>query len=137
MWDLCQMLNIWHISHTKLILSPIIRCGICYIFCNIKQYRDKFATVRNKCGIIFIDCLFLSLSSLRRSQLSQTQSSPLSLSPQSSLLFHTHTDTHAGDHFHANADADLSLTMVFLFFFFFWLWFDGFGSDGGGWLRMG
>ena len=135
---MCQMLNIWHISHTKPILSPIIRCGICYIFCNIEQYRDKFATVRNKCGIIFIDCLFLSLSHLSVGLSSLKPNPLLSLSPQSSLLFHTHADAHADDHFHADADADLSLTMVFLFFFFFfWLWFDRFGSDGGGWVRMG
>ena len=37
----------------------------------------------------------------------------LSLSPQSSLLFHTHAD----NHFHADVDVNLSLAMVFLFFF--------------------
>ena len=62
MWDMCQMLNIWHISHTKPNLSPFSRCGIWYIFCNIEQYCDKFATVRNACGILFILCLFLFLS---------------------------------------------------------------------------
>ena len=128
MWDMCQMLNIWHISHTKLNLSPLSRCGIWYFFCNIEQYCDKFATVRKRCGIKFNVCLFLSLSFLRQSPLSLTPilSSPLSL-------------THADDHFHANIDVDLSLAMVFLFFFFFFflLWFDGFGSDGGGWVRMG
>ena len=62
MWDMCQMLNIWHISHTKPNLSPFSRCEIWYIFCNIEQYCDKFATVRNACGILFILCLFLFLS---------------------------------------------------------------------------
>ena len=62
MWDMCQMLNIWHISHTKPNLSPFSKCGIWYIFCNIEQYCDKFATVWNACGILFILCLFLFLS---------------------------------------------------------------------------
>ena len=130
MWDMCQMLNIWHISHTKPNLSPFSRCGILYFFSNIEQYRDKFATVRKRCGKNFIVCLFLSLPFLRQSPLSHPiLSSPLSLA---------HADAHADDHFHANVDADLSLAMVFLFFFFFFLlWFDGFGSDGGGWVRMG
>ena len=35
MWDMCQMLNIWHISHTKPSLIPFIRCCKCYIFCNL------------------------------------------------------------------------------------------------------
>ena len=127
MWDMCQMLNIWHISHTKPNLSPFSRCGILYFFSNIEQYRDKFATVRKRCGKNFIVCLFLSLPFLRQSPLSHPiLSSPLSLA---------HADAHADDHFHANVDADLSLAMVFLFFFL--LWFDGFGSDGGGWVRMG
>ena len=131
MWDMCQMLNIWHISHTKPNLSPFIRCGILYFFSNIEQYRDKFATVRKRCGKNFNHCLFLSLPFLRQSRLSHPiLSSPLSLA-------HAHADAHADDHFHANVDADLSLAMVFLFFFFFLLWFDGFGSDGGGWVRMG
>ena len=133
---MCQILNIWHISHTKSNLSPFSRCEIWYIFCNIEQYCDKFATVRNACDTIFILCLFLSLSSLRRSHLSHPNPL-LSLSPQSSLLFHTHTHAHVDDHFHADTNANLSLAMVFLFFFFFWLWFDGFGFDGGGWVRMG
>ena len=126
MWDMCQMLNIWHISHTKPNLSPFSRCGILYFFCNIEQYRDKFTTVQKRCGIKYIVCLFLFLSFLRQSPLPLTPilSSPLSLA-------------HADDHFHANVDANLSLAMVFLFFFFFWLWFDGFDSDGGGWVRMG
>ena len=112
MWDMCQMLNIWHISHTNPNLSPFSRCGILYFFCNIEQYRDKFATVRKRCGIKYIVCLFLSFSFLRQSPLSLTPilSSPLSL---------THADAHADDHFHANVVADLSLAMVFLFFFFF------------------
>ena len=54
------------------------------------------------------------------------------LSPQPSLLFHAHANAYANDHFHT--EADLSLAMVF---FFFGLWFDGFSSDGGGWVRMG
>ena len=62
MWDMCQMLNIWHISHTKPNLSPFSRCGIWYFLCNIEQYCDKFATVRKRCGILFIVCLFLFLS---------------------------------------------------------------------------
>ena len=106
MWDMCQMLNIWHISHTKPNLSPFSICEIWYFFCNIKQYHYKFATVRKKCGILFIVCLFLSLSFLRQSHLSHPNPL-LSLSPQSSLLFHTHADV----------DADLSLAMVFFFFF--------------------
>ena len=128
---MCQMLNIWHISHTKPNLSPFSRCGILYFFCNIEQYRDKFATVRKRCGKNFIVCLFLSLPFFCQSPLSHPiLSSPLSLA---------HAHAHAHDHFHANVDADLSLAMVFLFFFFFFflLWFDGFGSDGGGWVRMG
>ena len=64
MWDMCQMLNIWHISHIKPNLSPFSRCGIWCIFCNIEQYCDKFATVRNACDTIFILCLFLFLSHL-------------------------------------------------------------------------
>ena len=111
---MCQMLNIWHISHTKPNLSPFSRCEIWYFFCNIEQYRDKFATVRKRCGILFIVYLFLSLSFLRQSHLSHPNPL-LSLSPHSSLLFHTHAD----DHFHADVDADLSLAMVFLCFFFF------------------
>ena len=46
MWDMCQMLNIWHISHTKPSLNPFIRCCKCNIFCNMLQYNHKFATVR-------------------------------------------------------------------------------------------
>ena len=36
--------------------------GYVIFFCNIEQYCDKFATVRNACGILFILCLFLFLS---------------------------------------------------------------------------
>ena len=69
---------------------------------------------------------------LRQSPLSH----PILSSPLSLAHAHAHADAHA--HAHANVDADLSLAMVFLFFiFFFLLWFDGFGSDGGGWVRMG
>ena len=135
MWDMCQMLNIWHISHTKPNLSPFSRCGIWYFFCNIEQYRDKFATVRKRCGIKFIVCLFLSLSFLLQSPLSLT---PILSSPLSLTHADANADADADDHFHANVDTDLSLAMVFLFFFFFFLlWFDGFGSNGGGWVRMG
>ena len=85
------MLNIWHISHTKPNLSPFSRCGIWYIFCNIGQYHDKFATVRNVCGILFIYFFFVpsslshisfifsfSNSSLPPALLSHTLSSSLS-----------------------------------------------------------
>ena len=59
------------------------------------------------------------------------------LSPQSSMLFHTHAD----DHFHADVDADLSLAMVFLFFFFFFWCCGLMGSvpmevGGFGWARL-
>ena len=64
MWDLCKMLNIWHISHTKYHLTPFIRCSKCHIFCNMLQYRCKFATVRNQNGIIFNHFLFSFLSLL-------------------------------------------------------------------------
>ena len=67
---MCQMLNIWHIPHTKPNLSPFSRCGIWYIFCNIEQYRDKFATVRNACAYY----LFFVYSSL--SHISFSNSSP-------------------------------------------------------------
>ena len=129
---MCQMLNIWHISHTKPNLSPFSRCGIWYFFCNIEQYRDKFVTVRKRCGIKFIVCLFLSLSFLRQPPLSLT---PILSSPLSLTHADAHADAHVDDHFPANVDADLSLAMVF--FFFLLLWFDGFGSDGGWWVRMG
>ena len=46
MWNMCQMLNISHISHTKPSLTPFIRCCKCYIFCNLLQYNHKYATVR-------------------------------------------------------------------------------------------
>ena len=84
MWDMCQMLNIWHISHTKPNLSPFSRCGIWYIFCNIEQYCDKFATVRNTCGILFILCLFLFLSHI--SFIFSFSNSSLPLSPLSHTL---------------------------------------------------
>ena len=83
--------------------------------------------------IIYSLFIPLSLSSLCQSHLSHPNPL-LSLSPQSSLLFHTHANAHADDHFHTDTNANLSLAMVFLFF---WLWFDGFGFDGGGWVRMG
>ena len=112
---MCQMLNIWHISHTKLNLSPFSRCGIWYFFCNIEQYCDKFATVRKKCGILFIVCLFLSLSFLRRS--------PLSLTPILSSQTPTLT---ALPRPHPRPRRSLSSNGFSLFFFFFfWLWFDG------------
>ena len=125
MWDMCQMLNIWHISHTKPNLSPFSRCGIWYFFCNIEQYRDKFATVRKRCGKNFIVCLFLSLPFLRQSPLSHPiLSSPLSLAHADAHAdADAHAHAHADDHFHANVDADLSLAMVFLFFFFFFFFF--------------
>ena len=84
MWDMCQMLNMWHISHTKPNLSPFSRCGIWYIFCNIEQYHDKFATVRNACGILFILCLFLFLSHI--SFIFSFSNSSLPLSPLSHTL---------------------------------------------------
>ena len=64
MWDMCQMLNIWHIFHTKhqkLILSNVPnlkKFAIC------EQYHCKFAMVRTKNGIIFIVFLFCFLSPL-------------------------------------------------------------------------
>ena len=64
MWDMCQMLNIWHISHTKHHLTPFIRCSKCHIFCNMLQYRCKFAMVRNQNGISFNNFLFSFLSPL-------------------------------------------------------------------------
>ena len=61
---MCQMPNIWHIYHTKLkkhqisdVLNPII-------FTTCEQYRCKFATVRNRCGISFNNFLFFFLSPL-------------------------------------------------------------------------
>ena len=62
MWDMCQMLNIWHISHTKPSLTPFIRCCKCYIFYNMLQYSHKFATVRYYVVYGFINFLFLSHS---------------------------------------------------------------------------
>ena len=59
---MCQMLNIWHISHTKhqkLILSNVPNLKN---FATCKQYHCKFATVQTKNGIIFI--VFFILFSL-------------------------------------------------------------------------
>ena len=45
MWDMCQMLNIWHISHTKhkkQLLSDVAYVPKLYHLCS---YRCKFATV--------------------------------------------------------------------------------------------
>ena len=45
MWDMCQMLNIWHISHTKhknQLLSDVAYVPKLYHIC---PYRCKFATV--------------------------------------------------------------------------------------------
>ena len=46
-------------THTKPNLSPFSRCGIWYIFCNIEQYHDKFATKEMWYKIY---CLFISFS---------------------------------------------------------------------------
>ena len=46
MWDMCQMLNIWHISHTKhknQLTSDVAYVPKLYHLC---LYRCKFATVR-------------------------------------------------------------------------------------------
>ena len=68
--------------------------------------------------IIYSLFIPLSLSSLCQSHLSHPNPL-LSLSPQSSLLFHAHANVDVDNHFHIDADADLSLVMVFLFFFSF------------------
>ena len=44
--------------------DPFIRCSKCHIFCNMLQYRCKFATVRNQNGISFNHFLFSFLSPL-------------------------------------------------------------------------
>ena len=121
-----------HLAH-QTPFDPIYQMCHISFFCNMLQYKYKFSTVRNPCGICFILFLFLFLSHLFVS-LTWYPNPFLSLSPQSSplkpqpsLLFHAHT----------HAYANLSLAMVFLLLLLFWLWFDGFGSDGGGWVRMG
>ena len=61
---MCQMLNIWHIWHTKHkngVLSDVLNVSK---FCNSEQYPHKFGTVWTKCDIWFIIFLFdFSLSS--------------------------------------------------------------------------
>ena len=86
--------------------------------------------------------LFLFLSHLFVKLTLKPQSSPLK--PQPSLLFHANAD--ADNHFHA----DLSLAMIFFFFgcglmgglgldgdVWVQIVLAGFGSDRGGWVRMG
>ena len=62
---MCQMPNIWHIwhiCHTKHKKHQIPDVPNPIIFTTCKQYRCKFATVRNQNGIILI--IFYSLFSL-------------------------------------------------------------------------
>ena len=61
---MCQMPNIWHICHTnhkKRQISDVLNL---IIFATCEQYRCKFATVRNRCGISFNHFLFSFLSPL-------------------------------------------------------------------------
>ena len=131
---MCQMLNIWHISHTKPNLSPFIRCGILYIFSHIAQYRDKFATVRKRCCKIFIHCLFLSpsVSSLSPNPLLSSLSRPR---PRPRPRPRRRPRRRSFPR--RRRRRSLSSNGFSVFFFFFLLWFDGFGSDGGRWVRMG
>ena len=87
MWDMCQMLNIWHISHTKPNLSPFSRCGILYFFfptlnstvTNLPQYGRDVGKI-----LLFV---YFFLSPFSVSLLSLTQSSPLlSLSPTPTII---------------------------------------------------
>ena len=46
-----------HIPH-QTPFSPIQQMwDMVFFFCNVEQYRDKFAMVRKMCGILFIVCL--------------------------------------------------------------------------------
>ena len=46
MWDICQMLNIWHISHTKQKNSSLSDIAYVVKLYHLCPYRCKFATVR-------------------------------------------------------------------------------------------
>ena len=61
---MCQMLNIWHISHTKHQKLNLSNVPNLKNFATCEQYHCKFATVRTKNGIIFIVFLFYFLSPL-------------------------------------------------------------------------
>ena len=54
--------NIWHIYHTKHKKHQISNELNLIIFITCEQYRCKFATVRNRCGISFNHFLFSFLS---------------------------------------------------------------------------
>ena len=62
MWDICQMLNIWHISHPKHHLTPFIKCSKCHFFAtcystltNLAQYGRNVAY-----DLLFFYLTFLS-----------------------------------------------------------------------------
>ena len=95
MWDMCQMLNIWHISHTKPRLTPFIRCCKCYsTIINLQWYGNMWYM---SLLIFYSSFTHVSLSSSRSAiQYSLPPSpSPLSHSLSSSLflvaLFSSHS----------------------------------------------
>ena len=65
MWDMCQMLNIWHISHTK--HKKQLPSDVAYVpkLYNLCPYRCKFATIRtdvvNQNNVFYLAFSFLSL----------------------------------------------------------------------------
>ena len=46
MWDMCQMLNIWHLSHTKHKNNSPLDIAYVVKLYHLCSYRCKFATVR-------------------------------------------------------------------------------------------
>ena len=82
MWDICQMLNIWHISHTKhkkQLPSDVVYVPKLYYLC---LYRCKFATIQtdvvNQNNVFYLAFSLLSLMVLI-SSLSLLTSNPASL----------------------------------------------------------
>ena len=62
MWDMCQMLNIWHISHTKPSLTSFIRYYKCYIFLQLAAVQSQICNCTVSCGILGLLIFYFSFT---------------------------------------------------------------------------
>ena len=114
MWDMCQMLNIWqisHIKHKKQLPSDVAYMPKLYHLC---LYRYKFATVRTNVvkrnNVLYLAFSLLSLLVLI-SSLSLLTSDPASLN-RKRTKWHSDRIRGEADHLHGWGHSDWIIAIV-------------------------
>ena len=114
MWDMCQMLNIWQISHTK--HKKQLPSDVAYMpkLYHLYLYCCKFATVRTNVvkrnNVLYLAFSLLSLLVLI-SSLSLLTSDPASLN-RKRTKWHSHQIRGEADHLHGWGHSDRIIAIV-------------------------